>query len=295
MNNNTYIKNIFLSAYGVISFVFTSLFVFFVILFFLKILTGDPTNFKKKQQDLAEKEEKRLNIRLRKEKKPPKFATNENFNQKKTQKDFFLSKDNSASVSPLKAENNSGRIRTENTGEMDELSLKSGEKSDAGQPEKSIFDKENSIESVFGKSLDKKKKSSKNKNDGFQGNSFRNNMVTAARLNGAELVGTQISLSTYKWDWFPYIEIMKKKIYQFWTIPPAYQLGLIYGATRIKFKISQKGKLVAYQMIRHQGSKSLQKSSEDVILAIFDMPPLPPDFPDPELEIGIVLIYPRLK
>ena len=84
-------------------------------------------------------------------------------------------------------------------------------------------------------------------------------------------------------------------MYQFWSVPPAYLLGLANGRTVIRVSISRNGKLTYYKLLGHQGNQSLQLSSEDVVHAIFDLPELPPNFPDNELTITMELIYPLLR
>ena len=105
-----------------------------------------------------------------------------------------------------------------------------------------------------------------------------------------------ITLSTYAWEWAPYINALKQKLYTVWFTPPAYnRLGLIYGQTVIEFSISRDGKLIYYKVLSHQGHESLEKSSVNAITAVFPFKKLPDNFPEDNLTITARLIYPKLK
>jgi outer membrane biosynthesis protein TonB len=105
-----------------------------------------------------------------------------------------------------------------------------------------------------------------------------------------------LTLSTYAWEWAPYITAFKRKLYTVWFAPAAYnQLGLIYGHTIIRFTISREGKLVGYEVLEHQGHESLQTSSENAIKSTFPFKPLPANFPEETLTITAKMIYPNLR
>jgi outer membrane biosynthesis protein TonB len=105
-----------------------------------------------------------------------------------------------------------------------------------------------------------------------------------------------LTLSTYAWEWAPYINAMKRKLHQVWYAPPAYsQLGLIKGQTTIQYVISRDGNLVKYDVLDHQGHESLLRSSINAIESLFPFKPLPSNFPDETLTIRAILIYPDLR
>ncbi len=105
-----------------------------------------------------------------------------------------------------------------------------------------------------------------------------------------------LSLSTYKWEWAPYVNALKNKLYQVWFAPPAYyQLGLIHGYTVIRFTIDRQGNMTNMEVLKQVGHKSLQISSSEAIKALFPFLPLPEDFPDKNLTITAKLIYPDLR
>ncbi|RMH62396.1 MAG: hypothetical protein D6677_09795 [Calditrichaeota bacterium] len=105
-----------------------------------------------------------------------------------------------------------------------------------------------------------------------------------------------LSLSTYKWNWAPYINKLKRKHMSVWFPPSAYsRLGLIHGRTKIYFEIDRQGRLLTLKILGHKGHESLRTSSEESIRNIFPFLPLPDDFPDDKLGITATLIYPDLK
>jgi outer membrane biosynthesis protein TonB len=125
--------------------------------------------------------------------------------------------------------------------------------------------------------------------------SLGNNQRFNQKDFSVEEVGA-LSLSTYAWEWAPYINKLKIKHQRVWSAPPAYsQLGLISGQTRIVFEIARDGSLISAQVIDHKGHESLEVSSLESIKAIFPFYPLPDDFPNESLTITATLIYPDLR
>ena len=105
-----------------------------------------------------------------------------------------------------------------------------------------------------------------------------------------------ISLSTYAWEWAPYINSLKNKLHQVWLTPPAYHmLGIIYGQTKLVFVISKNGELLDYKVLEHQGHESLKIASVNAIKSCFPFKSLPANFPEETLTITALLIYPNLR
>lgn len=105
-----------------------------------------------------------------------------------------------------------------------------------------------------------------------------------------------ISLSTYAWEWAPYVNKMKKKLHRVWYPPTAYsRLGLIHGYTVIKYTINREGKLTQFKVLKHKGHESLEVSSSEAIKALFPFLPLPDSFPEEHLTITAKLFYPNLR
>jgi outer membrane biosynthesis protein TonB len=121
-----------------------------------------------------------------------------------------------------------------------------------------------------------------------------NNLYEQKKFS-ADQVG-DMSLSTYAWEWAPYINALKRKLYSVWFTPAAYhRLGLIYGYTVIQFQISVNGHLVGFEVLEHNGHKSLEQSSINAINSVFPFKPLPANFPEEILTITARLIYPNLR
>ncbi len=110
-----------------------------------------------------------------------------------------------------------------------------------------------------------------------------------------EEVGS-LSLSTYKWNWAPYIRKLKKKHQSVWFTPPAYsRLGLIHGRSKVYIEIDRQGNLINLKVLGHSGHESLLKASVESLKASFPFLPLPDDFPDKTLGITATLVYPDLR
>jgi len=105
-----------------------------------------------------------------------------------------------------------------------------------------------------------------------------------------------LTLSTYKWEWAPYVNAMKNKLQRVWFAPAAYYaLGLIHGQTIIRYTIDRNGRLVEWEVLGHEGHESLKISSVEAVKALFPFLPLPDHFPDETLTITARLIYPDLR
>ena len=121
------------------------------------------------------------------------------------------------------------------------------------------------------------------------------NQMLDQKKFSVEEVGS-LSLSTYQWEWAPYINAMKNKLYRVWYAPSAYyELGLIYGYTVIIYTIDRSGNITRLEVLKHEGHSSLEKSSVDAIQALFPFLPLPDNFPEETLTITAKLYYPDLR
>jgi outer membrane biosynthesis protein TonB len=105
-----------------------------------------------------------------------------------------------------------------------------------------------------------------------------------------------LSLSTYKWEWAPYVNSLKDKLMRVWYTPPAYyKMGLIHGHTIVYFIITREGELEEMKVLQHEGHSSLEMSSTSAIKALFPFMKLPDHFPEEKLAITAKLIYPDLR
>lgn len=104
-----------------------------------------------------------------------------------------------------------------------------------------------------------------------------------------------LTLSSYQWNWAPYVIAMKRKLAHVWVPPAAWYMGLIHGATVIKFTIDRQGKIIGMRVLKHKGHNSLKISSTRAIESLFPFLPLPEDFPEETLTIIAELIYQNLS
>lgn len=94
------------------------------------------------------------------------------------------------------------------------------------------------------------------------------------------------SLSTYDWDFAPYLLRLKRRIERNIFPPPAFTyMGIISGRTSLKFRIGLDGKLEVLEVIEYQGHESLRTTSVRAVEVSAPFEPLPKDFPDNFLEI----------
>jgi len=100
-----------------------------------------------------------------------------------------------------------------------------------------------------------------------------------------------LSLSTYAWEWAPYLNAFKRKLRSVWFPPAAFYMGLIQGHTVVKFSISKDGQLLDLEVLEQKGHKSLEISSVNAIKSVFPFKKLPANFPDDKLEITGQLSY----
>lgn len=99
-------------------------------------------------------------------------------------------------------------------------------------------------------------------------------------------------LSTINWNFVPWLEAFKSKLYHVWYAPAAYHMGLIKGYTVIKFRVSRSGELLNSEVLHHVGHATLEESSRNAIESSFPMRKLPDHFPEKYLEVTGTLIYP---
>ncbi len=281
--NRIYYRNLLFSFFLSIGLIASALSVLFIVLFFIKIIIVPP------QEQPAEK---RYAIELQKKKQPekqiPKSADNINENKKRSDLAKFLSTQDSESAAPTLSDKKTGDVAAKPE-DYTNLELKSGERSidKEASDKRQLLSKSYSTESIFGE----KEKGKKSDEGGNLGQSRINQLSTESRKSGAERISASISLSTYEWSFMPYITMMKQRMYKFVSPPPAYFLGLLKGKSRVKLVINRDGELLEFQMLDHYGSKPLQTTTEDLMVAIFKLPPLPPDFPDKTLTMVWVVNY----
>jgi len=104
-------------------------------------------------------------------------------------------------------------------------------------------------------------------------------------------VGSDFRLSTYNWNWAPYLKELKKRIESNIYPPPAFYMGLARGRTFLQFRIQQDGSMTDFKLITYTGHESLKNTSVNAIEGSVPFLPLPSDFPDDFLEITVGFFY----
>lgn len=112
-----------------------------------------------------------------------------------------------------------------------------------------------------------------------------NKKFTAEALGG-------VSLSTYAWDFAPYIFYMKKRLRDHIYPPPAfYQMGMINGEIVVRFKLHPDGSTSDLLLVEYKGHKALTETSLNAVKASSPFKPLPENFPENYLELTWTFIY----
>jgi len=101
-----------------------------------------------------------------------------------------------------------------------------------------------------------------------------------------------VSLSTYNWDFAPYIIYMKRRIRRHIYPPPAfYQMGAISGQVVLRFRVYPDGSTGDLQLISYKGHKALTETSLNAVKASSPFKKLPDTFPENYLELTWTFIY----
>ncbi len=107
------------------------------------------------------------------------------------------------------------------------------------------------------------------------------------------------SLSTYAWDYAPYLYMLRERVRRRWFAPEAFNLGLVSGRVIIRFKIMPDGALRDLEVLSYRDNdvpyQSLVASSRNAIESASPFPPLPADFLHPFLEITGTFYYQILR
>ncbi len=105
-----------------------------------------------------------------------------------------------------------------------------------------------------------------------------NELMSANDLGG-------FSLSTYAWDFAPYMLELKKRVERNINPPSAFYMGLIEGTYIIQFVVDRAGTVLDIRVMDSRGNKALEETSYNAIKYSNPFRPLPNDFPDEVLTI----------
>jgi hypothetical protein len=101
-----------------------------------------------------------------------------------------------------------------------------------------------------------------------------------------------LSFNTYDWNFAPYLLELKRIIRSNIFPPIAFtRLGMISGETLLRFRIYPSGEMQNLVILGYRGDKSLMKTSYSAVEISAPFPKLPPDFPEPYLEVTGKFLY----
>lgn len=124
-----------------------------------------------------------------------------------------------------------------------------------------------------------------------QPNAFSDDQNWDNRSSSSETLGG-VSLSTYDWDYAPYIFYMKKRIRDHLYPPQAFiQMGAISGQVMLRFTLRRDGTVRNLEFLKSEGHKSFIEPSLNAIRASDPFKPLPANFPEPELDLTWTFIF----
>ena len=112
---------------------------------------------------------------------------------------------------------------------------------------------------------------------------------------GGALLDGDVSLSTTEWEFSPWLMAFKRQFMRHWRAPYAYYSGLIHGWCILELEIAQDGTILSSHIVEENGDHSLAQVGLIAFNTAAPYLPLPKDFPDETLTIGIRLLYPPLR
>ncbi len=101
-----------------------------------------------------------------------------------------------------------------------------------------------------------------------------------------------VSLSTIKWAYAPWLQHFFREVQRNWRAPYAYYLGVIHGYTLVELEVARDGKLVRLEVLGEEGHSSLREHSIAALRSTAPYQALPEDFPEPSLVLRLKMIYP---
>jgi protein TonB len=90
-----------------------------------------------------------------------------------------------------------------------------------------------------------------------------------------------------------YYQAVYEKVYQSWTLPDFIMEQQRLGEAVVVIKIQRDGKILGAEFEKLSGNNQLDSSVMNAIRKADPLPPLPEDFREPVLEIGIRFTPPQ--
>ncbi len=114
---------------------------------------------------------------------------------------------------------------------------------------------------------------------------YDNRMTTAPEFG-------DVSLSTYAWEWAPYIEYMRRRLREHIFPPPAfYQMGAISGEVQLQFRLRRDGRVEGLKTLGYRGHVALVQTSINAVRGSNPFKSLPANFPEEFLEMTWIFYY----
>jgi len=103
------------------------------------------------------------------------------------------------------------------------------------------------------------------------------------------------SLSTYEWDYNPWMKEFTSHLNENWQAPEAYINGEISGAVFLKITVERNGDFSEILVTKNSGHMSFVEASIKATEKISGLLPLPNEFANEELVISFGMHYPEFR
>lgn len=114
----------------------------------------------------------------------------------------------------------------------------------------------------------------------------RDNRNSDARALGG------VSLSTYEWDYAPYLLYMKRRLKERLYLPQTFvRDGAITGQVTVQFRLKRNGSVENLRMVNQKGHTAFISPTLNTVRASSPFKPLPDSFPDPYLDLTWTFVY----
>lgn len=100
-----------------------------------------------------------------------------------------------------------------------------------------------------------------------------------------------ISLSTYAWDFAPWLQRFRRDFTESWYPPAAFFYGIIHGWNVVRIEVARDGSLLNMEVLEEEGDRALTQCSVGTFKAVAPYRPLPANFPDETLVLTVKLSY----
>jgi hypothetical protein len=129
---------------------------------------------------------------------------------------------------------------------------------------------------------------------GEQTNSKIHEDSTAMSPNSGA-VADSLGLSTYAWDYAPWVGSFVRELQENWSAPFSYRMGLVSGDVPLLVVVEPSGEFSEIKIVGECAHASLKKAAVEALRSFSGRLPLPAEFAEERLVIELTLHYPQLK